>query len=195
MRFKLQAASNKRQACDNMSCFFMHRNNYTGHTTKGEIYGRTNKKSLPRWYRGVAQSTKRGQDPVCKRLYLEYVYRGQGPQRQDASKICGGTKTSGAWFIRKFNYKKRLTHLLNSCSPGASWGCGILPRVTMSQEKAESCKRQAASVKQGWFESFWGKRVRQIVARHYVTKIQGASGKRQAPSSKHQAASHELLAL
>jgi hypothetical protein len=196
MRFKLQAASNKRQACDNMSCFFMHRNNYTGHTTKGEIYGRTNKKSLPRWYRGVAQSTKRGQDPVCKRLYLEYVYRGQGPQRQDASKICGGTKTSGAWFIRKFNCKKRLTHLLNSCSPGASWGCGILPRVTMSQEKAESCKRQAASVKQGWFESFWGrKRVRQIVARHYVTKTQGASGKLQAPSSKHQAASHELLAL
>jgi hypothetical protein len=196
MRFKLQAASNKRQACDNMSCFFMHRNNYTGHTTKGEIYGRTNKKSLPRWYRGVAQSTKRGQDPVCKRLYLEYVYRGQGPQRQDASKICGGTKTSGAWFIRKFNCKKRLTHLLNSCSPGASWGCGILPRVTMSQKKAKSSKPQAASVKQGWFESFWGrKRVRHFVARHYVTKTQGASDKRQAPSSKHQAASHELLAL
>jgi hypothetical protein len=200
MRFKLQAASNKRQACDNMSCFFMHRNNYTGHTTKGEIYGRTNKKSLPRWYRGVAQSTKRGQDPVCKRLYLEYVYRGQGPQRQDASKICGGTKTSGAWFIRKFNYKKRLTHLLNSCSPGASWGCGILPRVTMSQEKAKSCKRQAASQKQQassrvGSKAFGGKRVRQIVARHYVTKTQGASDKRQAPSNKHQAASHELQAL
>jgi hypothetical protein len=170
----------------------MHRNNYTGHTTKGEIYGRTNKKSLPRWYRGVAQSTKRGQDPVCKRLYLEYVYRGQGPQRQDASKICGGTKTSGAWFIRKFNCKKRLTHLLNSCSPGASWGCGILPRVTMSQKKAKSSKLQAASVKQVGSKAFG---VRQIVARHYVTKTQGASDKRQAPSSKHQAASHELLAL
>jgi hypothetical protein len=196
MRFKLQAASNKRQACDNMSCFFMHRNNYTGHTTKGEIYGRTNKKSLPRWYRGVAQSTKRGQDPVCKRLYLEYVYRGQGPQRQDASKICGGTKTSGAWFIRKFNYKKRLTHLLNSCSPGASWGCGILPRVTMSQEKAKSCKRQAASVKQQassrvGSKAFGGKRVRQIVARHKDSrcKRQASSPKQQASSCKPRAAS------
>jgi hypothetical protein len=73
----------------------------------------------------------------------------------------------------------------------------------MSQKKAESCKRQAASVKQqassyskrGWFESFWGKRVRHFVARHYVTKTQGASGKRQAPSNKHQAASHERQAL
>jgi hypothetical protein len=196
MRFKLQAASNKRQACDNMSCFFMHRNNYTGHTTKGEIYGRTNKKSLPRWYRGVAQSTKRGQDPVCKRLYLEYVYRGQGPQRQDASKICGGTKTSGAWFIRKFNCKKRLTHLLNSCSPGESWGCGILPRVTMSQEKAESCKRQAASHKQQasskvGSKAFGGKRVRQIVARHKDSrcKRQASSPKQQASSCKPRAAS------
>jgi hypothetical protein len=198
MRFKLQAASNKRQACDNMSCFFMHRNNYTGHTTKGEIYGRTNKKSLPRWYRGVAQSTKRGQDPVCKRLYLEYVYRGQGPQRQDASKICGGTKTSGAWFIRKFNYKKRLTHLLNSCSPGASWGCGILPRVTMSQEKAKSCKRQAASqaasVKQGWFESFWGEKGAtncraSLCHKDSRCKRQASSPKQQASSCKPRAAS------
>jgi hypothetical protein len=169
----------------------MHRNNYTGHTTKGEIYGKTNKKNLPRWYRGVALSTKRGQNSVRKRLYLEYVYRGQGPQRQDASKICGGAKTSGARLIRKFNCKKRLTHLLNSCSPGASWGCGILPRVTMSQKKAKSSKQQAASVKQQASSS----KLRQIVARYYVTKIQGASGKRQAPSSKHQAASHELLAL
>jgi hypothetical protein len=143
---------------------------------------------------------REGKNSVRKRLYLEYVYRGQGPQRQDASKICGGAKTSGAWLIRKFNCKKRLTHLLNSCSPGESWGCGILPRVIMSQEKAESCKRQAASHKQQasskvGSKAFGGKRVRQIVARHYVTKTQGASGKLQAPSSKHQAASHELLAL
>ena len=196
MRFKLQAASNKRQACDNMSCFFMHRNNYTGHTTKGEIYGKTNKKNLPRWYRGVALSTKRGQNSVRKRLYLEYVYRGQGPQRQDASKICGGAKTSGARLIRKFNCKKRLTHLLNSCSPGASWGCGILPRVTMSQEKAESCKRQAASHKQQasskvGSKAFEGKRVRQIVARHKDSrcKRQASSPKQQASSCKPRAAS------
>jgi hypothetical protein len=43
------------------------------------------------------------------------------------------------------------------------------------------CKAQAASFKQGWFESF--------------INFQGASGKRQAPSNKHQAASRELLAL
>jgi hypothetical protein len=42
-------------------------------------------------------------------------------------------------------------------------------------------KLQAASFKQGWFESF--------------INFQGASDKRQAPSSKHQAASHERLAL
>jgi hypothetical protein len=44
-------------------------------------------------------------------------------------------------------------------------------------------KLQAASFKQGWFESF------------KPQAAQGASDKRQAPSSKHQAASHELLAL
>jgi hypothetical protein len=179
----------------------MHGNKYTGHTTKRRRkYERTNKKSLPRWYRGVARSTKREQDPVRKRRYLEYVYQGQGPQRQDSSKICGGANTYGARLIRKFNCKKRLTHLLNSCSPGASWGCGILPRVTMSQKKAKRCKRQAASVKQQaasrvGSKAFGGKKVRHIVARHYVTKTQGASGKHQAPSNKHQAASRELRAL
>jgi hypothetical protein len=161
----------------------MHRNNYTGHTTKGEIYGKTNKKNLPRWYRGVALSTKRGQNSVRKRLYLEYVYRGQGPQRQDASKICGGAKTSGARLIRKFNCKKRLTHLLNSCSPGASWGCGILPRVTMSQEKAESCKRQAASVKQASCDKL------SRVTMSQRLKVQAASVKPQAASIKLQATS------
>jgi hypothetical protein len=45
------------------------------------------------------------------------------------------------------NVEKNLDFNYN-CSPGESWGCGILPRVTMSQEKAESCKRQAASHKQ-----------------------------------------------
>jgi hypothetical protein len=81
----------------------------------------------------------------------------------------------------------------------------------MSQEKAESCKRQAtskpqaasvkqqaASFKQGWFESFWGEKSAtncRASLCHYVTKTQGASGKRQAPSSKHQAASHERQAL
>jgi hypothetical protein len=178
----------------------MHRNNYTGHTTKGEIYGKTNKKNLPRWYRGVALSTKRGQNSVRKRLYLEYVYRGQGPQRQDASKICGGTKTSGARFIRKFNCKKRLTHLLNSCSPGASWGCGILPRVTMSQEKAESCKRQAASHKQQassnkvGSKAFGGKGGKGCDKLSRVTmsqrlKVQATSVKPQAASIKLQATS------
>jgi hypothetical protein len=84
----------------------------------------------------------------------------------------------------------------------------------MSQEKAESCKRQAtshkqqaqaasvkqqaASFKQGWFESFWGEKSAtncRASLCHYVTKTQGASGKLQAPSSKHQAASHERQAL
>jgi hypothetical protein len=97
------------------------------------------------------------------------------------------------------NVEKNLDFNYN-CSPGESWGCGILPRVTMSQEKAKSCKRQAASHKQQasskvGSKAFEGKKVRQIVARHYVTKTQGASDKRQAPSSKHQAASHERLAL
>jgi hypothetical protein len=203
MRFKLQAASNKRQACDNMSYFFMHRNNYTGHTTKGEIYGKTNKKNLPRWYRGVALSTKRGQNSVRKRLYLEYVYRGQGPQRQDASKICGGAKTSGAWLIRKFNCKKRLTHLLNSCSPGASWGCGILPRVTMSQEKAESCKRQAASHKQQassrvGSKAFGGEKGAtncraSLCHKDSRCKRQASSPKQQASSCKPRAASSSIF--
>jgi hypothetical protein len=47
--------------------------------------------------------------------------------------------------------------------------------------QAASVKQQAASFKQGWFESF--------------INFQGASGKRQAPSNKHQAASRELRAL
>jgi hypothetical protein len=62
----------------------------------------------------------------------------------------------------------------------------------MSQEKAESCKRQAASHKQQ------ARLVRKLLGcdkLSRVTKTQGASGKRQAPSSKHQAASHELQAL
>jgi hypothetical protein len=58
-----------------------------------------------------------------------------------------------------------------------------------SKTSGKLCKVQATSVKQqassyskrGWFESF--------------INFQGASGKLQAPSSKHQAASHELLAL
>jgi hypothetical protein len=71
----------------------------------------------------------------------------------------------------------------------------------MSQEKAESCKRQAASHKQQasskvGSKAFGGEKgATNCRASHYVTKTQGASGKRQAPSSKHQAASHELLAL
>jgi hypothetical protein len=47
--------------------------------------------------------------------------------------------------------------------------------------QAASVKQQAASFKQGWFESF--------------INFQGASGKLQAPSNKHQAASHERQAL
>jgi hypothetical protein len=96
------------------------------------------------------------------------------------------------------NVEKNLDFNYN-CSPGESWGCGILPRVTMSQEKAESCKRQAASHKQQasskvGSKAFGGKRVRQIVARHYVTmsqrlKVQAASVKPQAASIKLQATS------
>jgi hypothetical protein len=53
--------------------------------------------------------------------------------------------------------------------------------ISMAMQ-GSSCKQQASSYsKRGWFESF--------------INFQGASGKRQAPSSKHQAASHELLAL
>jgi hypothetical protein len=47
--------------------------------------------------------------------------------------------------------------------------------------QGSSCKRQATSFKQGWFESF--------------INFQGASDKLQAPSNKHQAASHEQQAL
>jgi hypothetical protein len=73
----------------------------------------------------------------------------------------------------------------------------------MSQEKAESCKRQAASHKQQassrvGSKAFGGEKgatnCRASLC-HYVTKTQGASDKHQAPSSKHQAASHELQAL
>jgi hypothetical protein len=72
--------------------------------------------------------------------------------------------------------------------------CDKLSRVTMSQDTGS--KPQAASCKQGWFESFWG--VRQIVARHYVTmsqrlKVQAASFKPRATSIKLQAASCELF--
>jgi hypothetical protein len=50
-----------------------------------------------------------------------------------------------------------------------------------SFKQLQACKVQSKLQKRGWFESF--------------INFQGASGKRQAPSSKHQAASHELLAL
>jgi hypothetical protein len=79
--------------------------------------------------------------------------------------------------------------------PGVSSPVRFLSNPTGAGLQATSRKRQATSVKQGssdklqaasyskrgWFESF--------------INFQGASGKRQAPSSKHQAASHELLAL
>jgi hypothetical protein len=88
-----------------------------------------------------------------------------------------------------------------NCSPGESWGCGILPRVTMSQEKAESCKRQAssskpqaASVKQGWFESFWGEKGAtncraSLCHKDSRCKRQASSPKQQASSCKPRAAS------
>jgi hypothetical protein len=63
---------------------------------------------------------------------------------------------------------------------------GPKPQATSCKLQAmqgSSSKLQAASFKQGWFESF----------KHQAA--QGASDKLQAPSSKHQAASHELLAL
>jgi hypothetical protein len=60
-----------------------------------------------------------------------------------------------------------------------------LQAASVKQQAASSArfKLQAASFKQGWFESF------------KLQAAQGASGKRQAPSNKHQAASHELQAL
>jgi hypothetical protein len=101
------------------------------------------------------------------------------------------------------NVDKNLDFNYN-CSPGESWGCGILPRVTMSQEKAKSCKRQAASVKQqassyskrGWFESFWGRKGCDILSRVTMSqrlKVQATSIKPQATSIKLQATSGKLF--
>jgi hypothetical protein len=94
------------------------------------------------------------------------------------------------------NVEKNLDFNYN-CSPGESWGCGILPRVTMSQKKAKSCKRQAASVKQGWFESFWGRKGCDKLSRVIMSlchkdsrcKRQASSPKQQASSCKPRAAS------
>jgi hypothetical protein len=66
--------------------------------------------------------------------------------------------------------------------PGA--GPSYKPQASSVKLQAASYARfklQATSFKQGWFESF--------------INFQGASDKRQAPSNKHQAASHKLLAL
>jgi hypothetical protein len=68
---------------------------------------------------------------------------------------------------------------LHSDPPPGKPGAGH--QAISRKRQATSNKLQAASFKQGWFESF--------------INFQGASGKLQAPSSKHQAASHELLAL
>jgi hypothetical protein len=56
-----------------------------------------------------------------------------------------------------------------------------LQAASVKQQAASYASKQQASSysKRGWFESF--------------INFQGASGKLQAPSSKHQAASHELL--
>jgi hypothetical protein len=76
-----------------------------------------------------------------------------------------------------------------SGKPGAGrQATSYKPQASSNKPQAmqgSSCKRQAkqaqtkgekSSFKQGWFESF--------------INFQGASGKLQAPSSKHQAASH-----
>jgi hypothetical protein len=60
-------------------------------------------------------------------------------------------------------------HLVTSYKPQASSN-------KLQAMQGSSCKRQATSFKQGWFESF--------------INFQGASDKLQAPSNKHQAASH-----
>jgi hypothetical protein len=68
---------------------------------------------------------------------------------------------------------------LHSDPPPGKPGAGHQPQAASVKPQAmqgSSCKLQAASFKQGWFESF--------------INFQGASGKLQAPSSKHQAASH-----
>jgi hypothetical protein len=103
------------------------------------------------------------------------------------------------------NVEKNLDFNYN-CSPGESWGCGILPRVTMSQEKAESCKRQAASHKQqassyskrGWFESFWGEKGAtncraSLCHKDSRCKRQASSPKQQASSCKPRAASSSIF--
>jgi hypothetical protein len=94
------------------------------------------------------------------------------------------------------NVEKNLDFNYN-CSPGESWGCGILPRVTMSQEKAESCKRQAASHKQQasskvGSKAFGGEKGCDILSRVTMSqrlKVQAASVKPQAASIKLQATS------
>jgi hypothetical protein len=94
------------------------------------------------------------------------------------------------------NVEKNLDFNYN-CSPGESWGCGILPRVTMSQEKAESCKRQAASHKQQassrvGSKAFGGEKGCVILSRVTMSqrlKVQAASFKPQAASIKLQATS------
>jgi hypothetical protein len=78
-----------------------------------------------------------------------------------------------------------------NCSPGASWGCGILPRVTMSQEKAESCKRQAARLVRKLLGEKKGATFCRALLCHKDSrcKRQASSPKQQASSCKPRAAS------
>jgi hypothetical protein len=120
MRFKLQAASNKRQACDNMSCFFMHRNNYTGHTTKGEIYGcmdiKQNRKltSLVQmeWHFHPHPREGRRSSSVKDYIWngcLTSTASGSMTIRQEAAQdLRWKLRTSGAWFIRNLYLETRI---------------------------------------------------------------------------------------
>jgi hypothetical protein len=74
-----------------------------------------------------------------------------------------------------------IRHLV-TCYHQPQVGAGQAQAASGKLQAKQSVKQQASSyAKRGWFESF--------------INFQGASGKRQAPSSKHQAASHELQAL
>jgi hypothetical protein len=93
-------------------------------------------------------------------------------------------------------------NLITTVAP-AKAGAAAFCRASIcfrKKQKAASVKQQATSSKRQ------ARLVRKLLGEkgatncraslcHYVTKTQGASDKRQAPSSKHQAASHELQAL
>jgi hypothetical protein len=116
-----------------------------------------------------------------------------------------GRRSVSTWKI-EWNSSKylgtRISCLITTVAP-AKAGAAAFCRASLclrKKQKAASVKQQATSSKRQ------ARLVRKLLGEkgatncraslcHYVTKTQGASDKRQAPSNKHQAASHELLAL